>query len=289
MEISAEQVRILREKTGAGMMDCKKALTEAAGDFDKAIDILRKKGAAVAAKRAERATNEGLILTSVSADYKKAYMIETNSETDFVSSSPDFVEFSKLALESLIKNSPADVEGLLKTTVNGKNIGEELTTLIGKIGEKLQVSRFSTLASENGAVVDYIHHGSKLGVLLQADNVGKGNVAELAALLKDIAMQIAAMKPLCIYREEVAKGVVEKEIEIYKELLRKEGKPEQMLDKIAQGKLNKFYQENCLYEQAFVKDNSKSIKDLIEDYNKKNSSSAKLTQFRRFHLSDETK
>lgn len=289
MEISADQVKILREKTGAGMMDCKKALTEAAGDFDKAIDILRKKGAAVAAKRAERATNEGLILTSVTDDYKNAYMIETNSETDFVSSSPDFVDFSKLALDSLIKNSPADVDALLKTTVNGKNLGDELTNLIGKIGEKLQVARFAVVKTETGVVVDYVHHGSKLGVLLLAENVGKGNVSELASLLKDIAMQIAAMKPLCIYREEVAKDTIEKEIEIYKEILRKEGKPEQMLDKISQGKLNKFYQENCLYEQAFVKDNSKSIKDLIEDYNKKNSSSAKLTLFRRFHLSDETK
>ncbi len=289
MAISADQVKLLREKTGAGMMDCKKALTESDGDFDKAIDILRKKGATVAAKRAERTTNEGLILTQISDDKKTAYMVEVNCETDFVAKSDDFICFSKLVLDAIVAQAPKTVEELLALTQDGKVLSNELDSLLGKIGEKITVSRFIIEKSETGILVDYVHHGSKLGVLIKIDNVGAGNVDEIFTIGKDVAMQVAAMKPICVYREEVDKTLIEKELDIYKELARKEGKPEQILEKIALGKLNKYYQENCLFEQAFVKDNAKTIGDLFKEYNKKYSVESKLVLFHRFHLSDEKK
>ena len=289
MALSASQVKELRDKTGAGMMDCKKALEEANGDYDKAVDILRKKGAAVAAKRAERTANEGLVLTRIYNDGKSAAIIEVNCETDFVAKSDDFVNFANMALEAVVANKPADVDALMSLTVNGKNLAEELNAIIGKIGEKIQVSRFALENLENGVVVDYIHHGSKLGVLITADGVPADKAADLTPILKDIAMQIAAMRPLAIYRDEVDKTTIEKEMEIYKELARKEGKPEQILEKIATGKLNKFYEENCLFEQVFVKDNTKKVSTLIEEFNKNNGTQSKLVQFKRFHLSDEKK
>lgn len=289
MEISAEQVKLLREKTGAGMMDCKKALTEASGDFDKAIEVLRKKGASVAAKRAERSANEGLVLTHVSDDKKSAVMVEVNCETDFVAKSDDFQNFAKLVLDTIVRNKPATVEELLAMNAEGKVIAQELENLIGKIGEKITVTRFTIETSTDGAVVDYVHHGSKLGVVVRVDKIGQGDLNEMVGIMKDVAMQVAAMKPGYVYREEVPKEVVDKEVEIYKELSRKEGKPEQILDKIAQGRLNKYFQENCLFEQAFIKDNTKSVSDLFKEYNKKYSTEARLVLFHRYHLSDEKK
>lgn len=289
MAISATQVKELRDKTGAGMIDCKKALEEANGDFDKAIEFLRKKGAAVAAKRAERAANEGLILTRVFDNGKSAVILEVNCETDFVANSDDFVKFANFVLNVLVANKPADLQSLLQSSFDGKNVNDELNSLIGKIGEKIEVSRFAFENVNNGLIVDYIHHGSKLGVLVSAEDVPQDKVSEFQPILKDIAMQIAAMRPIAIYREEVDKSVIDKELEIYKEVARKEGKPEQVLEKIAVGKLNKFYEENCLIEQIFVKDNTKKVGTLIEEFNKKNNSKVKLTKFKRFHLSDEKK
>ena len=289
MAISANQVKELRDKTGAGMMDCKKAIEEANGDFEKAIEILRKKGASVAAKRAERAANEGIVLTQVFNNGKSAAIVEVNCETDFVARSEDFINFANFVLTVVVANKPADVASLLEVTKDGKKVSEELNALIGKIGEKIEVSRFALDNTENGLIVDYVHAGSKLGVLMEANNVSDDKAAEFQPLLKDIAMQVAAMKPISIYREEVDKTLIEKELEIYKELARKEGKPEQMLEKIAIGKLNKFYDENCLAEEVFVKDNTKKVGALVDEFNKKNSTQVKLAKFRRFHLSDEKK
>ncbi len=289
MAITSSQVKELRDKTGAGMMDCKKALEESNGDFEKAIDTLRKKGAAVAAKRAERSANEGIILTKIFNDGKEAVMVEVNCETDFVAKSEDFLSFANLALESIIANKPNTIEELMNTTYDGKNLNSELTAIVGKIGEKIEVSRFAYEKTDSGVIVDYIHHGSKLGVLVKADNVPSEKKDEFVEVTKDIAMQIAAMKPMFMFREEFPRELLDKEIEIAKELLRKEGKPEHMLDKISEGKLNKFFEENCLVDQVFVKDNSKKIHNLIEDFNKKNSAEAKLVLFKRFHLSDEKK
>lgn len=289
MAISASDVNELRKKTGAGMMDCKKALTEADGNFEKAIEILRKKGAAVAAKRAERSANEGIVLTKLTEDGKTAYMAEVNCETDFVGKSPDFLNFADFVLDTIVKFNPANVAELMSITNDGKNLATELSDLIGKIGEKIEVSRFVIEKSETGVITDYLHHGSKLGVVVRADNKGEGDTDELVALLKNIAMQVASMNPSFLYREEVPTEVLEKEIEIYKDLARKEGKPENILERIATGKLTKYYEDNCLFEQVYVKDNSKKISDLVAEYNKKYSTSAKLIKFYRFHLSDEKK
>jgi len=285
MSISAAEVNELRKKTGAGMMDCKKALTEANGDFEKAIEILRKKGASVAAKRAEKSANEGMIITKVSDDSKKAVIVEINCETDFVAKSNDFVQLANKVADKTFQTESNDAQKLIETNTE---LGNLLNDVMGKVGEKIEVSRVATEKAENGLLVDYVHMGSKLGVLVKFDKVSK-NQDELSEIGKDIAMQVAAMNPICVYREEVPVNTIEKEIDIYKELARKEGKPESILDKIAQGKLNKFYQENCLVEQAFIKDNSKSVKDLITEFNKQSGTEAKISLFRRFHLGDENK
>lgn len=285
MTITAQQVNELRKKTGAGMMDCKKALTEANGDMEKAIELLRKKGASVAAKRAEKTANEGLILTKVSNDKSFGTMVEVNCETDFVANSDEFQKFGNEILDSIYETKPATVDDLFQ-----KNSGlkERLEEVLGKVGEKIEISRFTNENANDGVVVDYVHLGSKLGVLIVLDGKVE-NKDEASNLGKDFAMQVAAMKPLCTYREEVPKETIDKEIDIYKEVARKEGKPEQILDKIAQGKLNKFYQENCLVEQAFIKDNTKTVGSVLKEFNTKHGTNIKISHFKRFHLSDENK
>jgi elongation factor Ts len=285
MEITAARVNELRQKTGAGMMDCKKALVEANGNFEKAIEILRKKGAAVASKRAEKSANEGMILTKILDDKKSGMMVEVNCETDFVARSEDFVSFTNFVLDTVATQKPKNVDELLK---NNSNVSVKMSEIMGKVGEKIEISRITTESTNNGFVVDYIHPGSKLGVLVMFDSL-EDHYDEFANVAKDIAMQVAAMKPLCVSRDEVPKDIIEKEIDIYKELARKEGKPDNILDKIAQGKLNKFYQENCLTEQIYIKDNTKTVSDLLIEFNSKFNTDVKLSRFKRFHLSDENK
>lgn len=285
MAVTAELVNQLRKKTGAGMMDCKKALIEANGDIDKAIEILRKKGAAVAAKRAEKTANEGLVLTKISDDKSYGTILEINCETDFVAKSDDFVKLAETVLQAAHQNKTGSVAELVESDSNLKNM---INDVLGKVGEKIEVSRFANESAANGIVVGYIHLGSRLGVLVRFDDVD-GKKDEFDDISKDIAMQIAAMNPICVSREEVPKATIEKEIDIYKELAKKEGKPEQMLDKIATGRLNKFYQENVLLEQAFIKDNSKSVSDLLREFNSKNGTNIKIKLFHRYHLGDENK
>ncbi len=289
MAISAKQVKELRDKTGAGMMDCKKALTEADGDFEKAVELLRKKGASVAAKRSERTANEGVVKTAVLDDGKTGVILEVNCETDFVASSDDFTKFAEDVLDTVVEKRPANIEELMSLDKEGKLISDSLTEIMGKIGEKIEVSRFVLDEGKDNLFVDYIHHGAKLAVLVKSENVNSVDSSALSAILKDIAMQAAAMKPLYVSRDEVPQEDIEKEKEIYKEVAKKEGKPENILDKIAEGKLNKYFQEICLLEQAFIKDNTKSVADVITDFNKENSSEVKLSKFYRFHLSDEKK
>ena len=289
MEITAQLVKKLSDKTGAGMMDCKKALVEADGDFDKAIEILRKKGASVAAKRAERTASEGIVFTKILNDGSKGIMVEVNCETDFVAKSDDFVNFANFVLDAVVAHEPKNVDELLALEHKGKTVQAELTNIIGKIGEKIEVSRFVIEEAGNGLVIDYIHHGSKLGVMIRMDNVNDEAKEDVQNFAKDAAMQVAAMKPSYVVRDEVSAEVIEKEKEIYKEVAKKEGKPEQILDKIADGKINKFFQENCLSEQASIKDNSKSVNDILNDINKAHSAEAKIKLFHRFHLSDENK
>lgn len=284
MNITASMVNELRQKSGAGMMDCKKALTEAEGNIEKAIEILRKKGASVAAKRAERSANEGAVITKISDDGSKGTIIELNCETDFVARSEDFVKLANRVAQLAFDSMANSVAELME---KHPELQTEITEVIGKVGEKVDLSRAAFIEVKGGYLIDYIHPGSKLGVMVAFENASGNNGFDVIA--KDVAMQVAAMKPISVYREEVDKSVIDKEIEIYKEISRKEGKPEQILEKIAQGKLSKFFQENCLSEQAYIKDNSKSVGQLVKDFNAANKAEIKIKSFYRFHLGDEKK
>jgi len=259
MSISAADVKKLRDMTGAGMMDCKKALSEANGDFDSAVEILRKKGQKVADKRADREAKEGLILTRISDDAKKAVAIEINCETDFVARNEDFQAQANAFLDAAFDNDTADVDALLAIEVDGRSIADHLQDMTGKIGEKIQISK-TILATTEGALVSYIHPGNQLGVLVEFD----GPIAD-QEIGKDVAMQVAAMKPIAVTEAEVDASVVEKELEIAKEQLINEGKPAEIAEKAAQGKLRRFYEERVLLNQKFVKDNGVSVKKYLQD------------------------
>ncbi len=261
MAISAEQVRQLRDKTGAGMGDCKKALEEAGGDEQKAIDILRKKGAASAAKRSDREAKEGAIVASVAIDNKHAVIAEVNSETDFVARNESFIRFAQDIADAALTARPNSHEEFLMSKLsNGATISEEVGAQTGRMGEKLDARRFEMLSEPNGFVTSYIHPGAKLGVLVAVS----GTDAH-PSLGRDIAMQIAAMNPIALSRDSTPPDQIERELDIYRTQLRNEGKKEEMIDNIAKGKLNKYFQENCLLEQSFVKDASKTITDLLKE------------------------
>ncbi len=263
MAITAKEVNQLRQMTGAGMMDCKKALVEADGDYDKAIELLRKKGQKVSASRSDRETTEGIVLVKTNDDQSEGTLIAFTCETDFVAKNEDFVALGNEILEAAYANKPADIDALKALPAGDITIGEKIIENIGKIGEKLEITAYEVLKAEK--VVPYIHAGSKLGVLVGLANTN-GTAVEDAG--KDVAMQIAAMNPLALDKDGVDSSIVEKEIEIGKEQARAEGKPEQMLEKIAMGKLNKFYKENTLLSQAFVKDNSVNISQYLDGISK---------------------
>lgn len=261
MIISAADVKKLRDMTGAGMMDCKKALTEAEGDFDSAVEVLRKKGQKVADKRADREAKEGLILTRISDDSKKAVAIEINCETDFVARNEDFYSQANAFLNAAYDNNTASVETLLAIEIDGRNIADHLQDMTGKIGEKIQISTI-ILVTTKGTLVSYIHPGNQLGVLVEFD--GSSVDSEIG---KDVAMQVAAMKPIAVTEAEVDSYVVEKELEIAKVQLINEGKPEEIAEKAAKGKLRRFYEERVLLNQKFVKDNGLTVKKYLEKNN----------------------
>lgn len=263
MAISAKEVNKLRQMTGAGMMDCKKALVEADGDFDKAIELLRKKGQKVSASRADRETTEGIVVARTNDSNTEGIVIAFTCETDFVAKNDDFVSMGNKIADIAFSEKPASIDDLKAYKSGELTLGEEITELIGKIGEKLDITAYKTLSGE--AIVPYIHAGSKLGVLVSLQNAGD---ADTATAGKDVAMQIAAMNPVALDKDGVDASIVEKEIEIGKEQARQEGKPEAMLEKIAMGKLNKFYKENTLLSQAFVKDSSKTISQYLDGLNK---------------------
>ena len=258
MSISAKYVKELRDQTGAGMMDCKKALTEADGDMIKAIEILRKKGQKVSEKRADREANQGLILTRISEDGKKAAAIEINCETDFVARNEDFQDKAEAFLNVAFENNTATLDELLQTELNGLTIEDHLKDMVGKIGEKIEISRV-ILMNTSGQIVHYIHPGNQLGVLVEFEDK-----IDADTLGKDIAMQIAAMNPLAVDREGVDSSIIDKELEIAKEQLINEGKPEEIAEKAAKGKLRRFYEERVLLEQKYVKDNGITIKELLK-------------------------
>ncbi len=263
MAITAQDVNKLRQMTGAGMMDCKKALTEADGDFDKAVELLRKKGQKVSASRADRETSEGVVFAKTNDAGTEGALIAFTCETDFVAKNDEFVQLGNQIAELAFAEKPASIDALNSMSLGDLTVGEKIVELTGKIGEKLEVKAFEILTGE--AVVPYIHSNGKLGVMVALSNVNGGSVEEAG---KDVAMQIAAMNPVAVDKDGVDPAIVEKEIEIGKEQARAEGKPENIIEKIAMGKLNKFYKENTLLSQAFVKDNSQSISQYLDSVSK---------------------
>ena len=257
VQISAADVNKLRQQTGAGMMDCKKALTETNGDFEAAIDYLRKKGAKVAASRQDRESNEGVVIARSSADGKHGVIIELNCETDFVAKNAEFIAFGNAIANAAIEGGVKTVEELYNLTIDGDvnriKIGDAVIEKTGKIGEKIGVSKLEVV--EGAKVVAYIHGNFRLGVLvaLSADAAGADEAG------KDVSMQIAAMNPVAIDKDGVDASTIEREMEIAKDVIRAEGKPEEMVEKIAAGKLNKFYKDSTLLNQEFVKDSSKTV------------------------------
>ena len=262
MSVSASDVKKLRDITGAGMMDCKQALSEADGDFDLAIEILRKKGQKVSAKRAENEAKEGVVIAQVSNDHKRGVIIKLSCETDFVGKSEDFIKFAQKIADLALEKFPATKDELLNMQLNGVTVADGITELVGKIREKIELTNYERL--EAAQVAPYIHSGYRAGVLV---GLSKGD-AQYFDAGRDVAMQVAAMRPIALNEDAVDQTVIAKEIEIGMEVARQEGKAENMLEKIARGKLNKFFKENTLLNQQFVKDNSKTIATYLQDKDK---------------------
>jgi elongation factor Ts len=264
MAITAADVNKLRQETGAGMMDCKKALTEANGDFEEAKAILRKQGQKIADKRADNATAEGMVLAQVNAEGTNGKIIALACETEPVSKVADFQTLAQAVIDSAVSTNADSKETLLATPqADGRSLQEHITDLMGKIGEKIDVVSYENINADQ--VVSYIHSNGKLGVLVGLVNVNGTDVSEVG---RDVAMQVAAMKPVALDKDGVDATIIAREIEIGKEQARAEGKPEAMLEKIAMGKLNKFYKENTLLNQEFVKDNSLTIAQLLDKTSK---------------------
>ncbi|KPU43917.1 elongation factor Ts [Oxobacter pfennigii] len=280
--ITAEVVKELRERTGAGMMDCKRALSSADGDMEKAIEILREKGLAAAAKKSGRVASEGLVETYISEDGKYGAVVEVNCETDFVGKNQDFIDFVKNVAKQAALSKAKDVEELLseKYIAGEGTVKDILTELIAKIGENMNLRRFERFVKEDkGIIKDYIHGGGRIGVMLQLSSDSEANLDELA---KDIAMQIAAANPQYISKDEVTEDVVEKEREIYKVQAMNEGKPENIAEKMVIGRLQKFFKEVCLIEQLWIRDQDYTIGKLVEEKSKQSSSKITIKKFARF-------
>lgn len=275
MSISAKDVMKLREATGAGMMDCKKALAEAEGDFEKAVEVLRKKGQQVSEKRAGRDADQGLVLIKISDDHTKAAAIELNCETDFVARNEDFKSQGEAFLNAAFKNEIDSVSELGNVEVDGITIESHLDSMVGKIGEKIEISKVIYI-NTTGYLIEYIHPGNQLGVIVEFEGELKDEVAG-----RDVAMQVAAMNPISVNREGVDASLVEKELEIAKEQLINEGKPAEIAEKAAQGKLRRFYEERVLLEQKFVKDNGISVKEFLQ-----NSDAPLVSSFHRIQLGE---
>lgn len=273
MNITAALVKELRERTGAGMMDCKKALVATEGDMEKAIDYLREKGLSKAAKKAGRVAAEGAVVSYVSEDGKVGVIVEVNCETDFVGSNEDFKTLAASIAKHVAETNPADVETLLDSQMDGKAVKDIVTEAIAKIGENISVRRFVRYESAEGKVYSYIHAGGKIGVLVDM----KGGDAELG---KNIAMQVAAANPSYLNRTEVPASELDHEKEVLKEQARNEGKPENIIEKMILGRINKYYEEVCLVDQIYIRDNKMSITKLLKANN------AEVARFARYQLGE---
>ena len=275
MNISAADVMKLRKVTGAGMMDCKTALADAEGDFNRAIDIIREKGKLVASKRADRAATEGVVLAKVNGSGKTGAMIVLNCETDFVAKNDSFVAFATKILDAAIANNAADLDAVKAIVIDGRTVENLVIEQTGVIGEKLDLPYYSKLDAET--IVAYIHPGNKLSTLVGFNKAGVD-----MHVAKDIAMQVAAMNPVAVDKDFVPAEVVAKELEIAKEKFRQEGKPEAMLDKISQGALEKFFKDSTLLNQAFIKESKQTVKEFLKSVDK----DLTVTAFYRYNLGD---
>lgn len=273
--ISAADVNKLRTMTGAGMMDCKKALQETNGDFEAAVDFLRKKGAKISANRADRDAKEGAIISKVSSDKTIGVIVQLSCETDFVAKNEDFVAFAHKLADVALANKAANVDALKAISMDGSTVGDKIIEQVGKIGEKIDVVKYELVEGTN--LVPYIHAGNRIGVLVSLNNAPTD--ANFVAG-KDVAMQIAALNPIALDKGDVDASVIEREMAIGMDQARAEGKPENMLEKIAQGKLGKFYKESTLLNQEFVKDSSKTIAQMLDGVEK----GLTVTAFKRVSL-----
>jgi elongation factor Ts len=286
-EITAAVVKELRERTGAGMMDCKKALAETSGNLDKAIEYLREKGLAAAAKKSGRIAAEGMVNAYISADKKVGVLVEVNCETDFAAKNADFQQLAKDISEVVASKAPSDTEALATMNLSsGKTVTEAINGLVATIGENIKVRRFARFELKGAGIIDsYIHMGGKIGVLIEC-SVTKADTAskpEFLALVKDLTMQVAAAKPDYIRRDQVPADILEREKAIYKAQAINEGKPEAIAEKIMVGRLEKFYKEVCLDEQLFIKDNEQTVTKLLQALNAKlGGENIVITKFARF-------
>lgn len=263
MNITASQVNELRKQTGAGMMDCKQALVESQGDMEKAVDYLRKKGQKVAAKRADREATEGVIVSKTSADMQYAAVIMVNCETDFVAKNEDFVKYAHSILDLAVNNKVQSIEELNSLELNGRKVEDTITDQTGVIGEKIALGAFYKIESPLTAA--YIHSGNRLATIVALSKADFENASQIG---RELAMQIAAMDPVAIDESDVSQEVIQREIEIGMEQARNEGKPEEMLEKIARGKLNKFYRESTLLNQDFIRENKKTVRQYLGEVGK---------------------
>ena len=288
MSISAQQVKDLRDKSGVGMMDCKKGFVESIGVIDKAFDYLRKSGIAKAQKKEGRTTKEGLIVSHIDSNY--GVLLEINCETDFVANTDDFTDLGKNIAAHISESNSNELNNILEEIFindSNKKVKDILTDTIGKLGENIVLSRFSKFdLSDNSIMVSYIHPGSKLGVMLElscANNSISKN-ADCSDLAKEISMHVAATCPISVNIEDVNKDVVEKEKEIFLDQAKKSGKPDNIIEKMVEGRIKKFYQENVLLEQTFVKDPSKTIKDLISEKVESLGGDISISRFSRYQI-----
>lgn len=272
-QINAALVKELRERTGAGMMDCKKALTAVEGDMDKAIDFLREKGLAAAAKKAGRIAAEGVVGSFVSTDGKIGAIVEVNCETDFVAKTDGFKALVEKIAAHIVATKPADVEALLASELDGQTVEALVTASVAKIGEKISVRRFALYEAPEGVVAAYIHGGGKIGVIVEL----KGGNAELG---KDVAMHVAAANPSYLERSQVPAAELEHEKEVLSEQAKNEGKPEKIIEKMVMGRINKYYKEVCLVDQEFVKDPDQTVGKLVK------AAGAEVLAFSRFQLGE---
>lgn len=285
-QISAKLVKQLRDMTGAGMMDCKKALIETDGDIETAVEFLRKAGIAKAAKKLDRESKDGRIEAVVSDDGTKGAMVAVSSETDFVAKNEDFIEFAKKLAELAMERAIMSTEELANLPFDDKTVSDKITELIAKIGENIKLRKVRYFDANNGGLVlQYIHPGNKIGVMVQLETPSSAADDErIKNLAKEIAMQIAFSKPVAISRDEVPEEVLEKERRIYEEQAREQGKPDKAIPKIIEGKLRKFLQESCLLEQEYIRDSDKRVCDLIENIEKEVGGTVALKRFARFEI-----